>query len=85
MREPEPLTLFTRDGVRIDAGHSPGERELCIVVAHGFTCSWRQPALRRIAGAFNAHGGVIGLDLRGHGRSGGLSTVGDREVLDVEA
>ncbi|GAA3959748.1 alpha/beta fold hydrolase [Actinomadura viridis] len=85
MREPEPLTLFTRDAVRIDAGHTPGDGELCIVLAHGFTCSWRQPVLRRIAAALNAHGGVIGLDLRGHGRSGGRSTVGDLEVLDMEA
>nr|WP_221493624.1 alpha/beta fold hydrolase [Actinomadura coerulea] len=54
-------------------------------MAHGFTCSWRQPALRRIAAALGRHGGVIGLDLRGHGRSGGHSTVGDREVLDVDA
>ncbi|MFI0348853.1 alpha/beta hydrolase [Actinomadura sp. 9N407] len=85
MREPDPLSLFTRDGVRIDAGHSPGDGGLCFVVAHGFTCSWRQPVLRRISAALTAHGGVIGFDLRGHGRSGGRSTVGDREVLDMEA
>jgi pimeloyl-ACP methyl ester carboxylesterase len=85
VKEPETLTLFTRDGVRIDAGHTPGDRRLCIVLAHGFTCSWRQPTLRRIAVVLNAHGGVIGLDLRGHGRSGGRSTVGDREVFDIEA
>ncbi|WP_111833179.1 alpha/beta hydrolase [Actinomadura madurae] len=82
---PEPLTLYTADGVRIDAGHIRGDGNVCFVLAHGFTCSWRQPALRRIAGALNRHGGVIGLDFRGHGRSGGRSTVGDREVLDVDA
>jgi pimeloyl-ACP methyl ester carboxylesterase len=81
----EPMTLYTSDAVRIDAAHLPGERGLCFVLAHGFTCSWRQPALRRIAGVLNRYGGVIGLDFRGHGRSGGLSTVGDRETLDVEA
>ncbi|TMQ90282.1 alpha/beta hydrolase [Actinomadura soli] len=82
---PEPLTLYTADDVRIDAGHLWGDGDLCFVLAHGFTCSWRQPMLRRIAGALNRHGGVIGLDFRGHGRSGGHSTVGDREVLDVDA
>ncbi|WP_433337170.1 alpha/beta hydrolase [Spirillospora sp. CA-294931] len=82
---PEPLTLYTSDGVRIDAGHSPGQDDLCFVVAHGFTCSWRQPMLRRISRVLNLYGGVIGLDMRGHGRSGGRSTVGDREVLDVDA
>ncbi|QXJ25575.1 alpha/beta fold hydrolase [Actinomadura graeca] len=85
MQTPEPLTLYTPDGVRIDAGHLRGDGSLCFVLAHGFTCSWRQPALRGIAGALHRHGGVIGLDFRGHGRSGGHSTVGDREILDVEA
>ncbi|MFB9196369.1 alpha/beta hydrolase [Actinomadura verrucosospora] len=82
---PEPLTLYTADGVRIDAGHTPSDGEVCFVLAHGFTCSWRRPALRRIAAALGRHGGVIGLDFRGHGRSGGHSTVGDREVLDIDA
>ncbi|WP_019634225.1 alpha/beta hydrolase [Actinomadura atramentaria] len=85
MNDTESLTLFTRDAVRIDAGHSPGDRALCFVLVHGFTCSWRQPALRRIADVLRRRGGVVALDLRGHGRSGGHSTVGDREVLDVEA
>jgi pimeloyl-ACP methyl ester carboxylesterase len=82
---PEPLTLYTADRVRIDAGHLRGDGDVCFILAHGFTCSWRQPALRRIAGALNAHGGVLALDFRGHGRSGGHTTVGDREVLDVDA
>ncbi|NYD45091.1 pimeloyl-ACP methyl ester carboxylesterase [Actinomadura luteofluorescens] len=85
MVNPEPLTLYTTDGVRIDAGHTPFGGEVCFILAHGFTCSWRLPALRRIAAALGRHGGVIALDFRGHGRSGGHSTVGDREVLDVDA
>jgi pimeloyl-ACP methyl ester carboxylesterase len=83
--EPAAMTLTTSDGVRIDAGHLAGEAGLCIVLAHGFTGSWRQPALRRIAAGLHRHGGVLALDFRGHGRSGGRSTVGDREVLDVAA
>ncbi|MEU5878971.1 alpha/beta fold hydrolase [Spirillospora sp. NPDC047279] len=85
MRDPDPITLFTSDAVRIDAGHLEGDGGLCFVLAHGFTCSWRQPALRRIANVLNRRGGVIALDFRGHGNSSGRSTVGDREVLDVEA
>ncbi len=77
--------MYAMDGVRIDAGHLAGDHELCIVLAHGFTGHWRQPAVRRIAGVLNRVGGVIAIDLRGHGRSGGRSTVGDREVLDVDA
>lgn len=83
---PQPLTLTTTDGVRIDAGHLKGQDDgLCVVLAHGFTCYWRQPQLRRIANVLNRAGGVVAIDFRGHGRSGGSSTVGDREVHDVEA
>jgi len=81
---PEPLSLFASDGVRIDAGHLVGG-ETCFVIAHGFTCSWRKPALLQIAEVLNRHGGVIAFDFRGHGRSEGRTTVGDREVLDLEA
>jgi pimeloyl-ACP methyl ester carboxylesterase len=80
-----PLTLYAMDGVRIDAGHIDGGGDLCVVLVHGFTGSWRQPNTRRIAARLSRVGGVIAIDLRGHGRSGGLSTVGDREVLDVDA
>lgn len=56
-----------------------------IVVAHGFTGSLERPALRRVASAFTQHTAVITFSFRGHGRSGGRSTVGDREVLDLAA
>ena len=39
----------------------------------------------RLTAVLNLTGGVIAIDFRGHGRSGGRSTVGDREVLDVDA
>src|SRR5256885_3316172 len=80
-----PLTLYALDGVRIDANHLPGADSLCLVLAHGFTGTWRQPRTRRIAAVLNRVGGVLAFDFRGHGRSGGRSTVGDREVLDVDA
>jgi pimeloyl-ACP methyl ester carboxylesterase len=77
---------YAADGVAIDACHDVGpSTELAIVVAHGFTGSWRRPSMRRAAAALREHAGVVSFDFRGHGRSGGLSTVGDREVLDVAA
>jgi pimeloyl-ACP methyl ester carboxylesterase len=87
--------LLTRDGVRIDAAHLPsggwgaeeraGERDVAIVIAHGFTGALERPAVRRAAQVFSAYGGVVTFSFRGHGRSGGRSTVGDREVLDLAA
>ncbi|MEU3597519.1 alpha/beta fold hydrolase [Streptomyces sp. NPDC006798] len=86
--------LRTSDDVRIEAIYQPGRgtragretgRTPAIVVAHGFTGSADRPAVRRAAAAFAAHAAVVTFSFRGHGRSGGRSTVGDREVLDLAA
>src|SRR5260370_659943 len=77
-------TLVTEDGVPIDAAHLPGPGDLAIVVAPGFTLSWQRPNVWRIANRFNRMAGVVIFDFRGHGRSGGLSTLGDREIKDLD-
>ncbi|MGV9312792.1 alpha/beta hydrolase family protein [Streptomyces sp. NPDC003691] len=66
------------------SGGPPGPGP-AIVVAHGFTGSADRPGVRRAAGAFAAHAAVVTFSFRGHGRSGGRSTLGDREVLDLAA
>lgn len=82
----EQLALQTEDGERLDAVHAPGPgRELAVVLAHGFTGSFRKPDNLRVLRALNEYAGVVAFDFRGHGGSSGLSTVGDREVLDVAA
>lgn len=77
-------TLVTDDGVPIAAVHLPGDRGFCFVVAHGFTLNWQRPrvwwVLRRLA----EQAGVVGFDFRGHGRSGGASTLGDKEIKDLD-
>lgn len=78
------LTLVTDDGVPIDAAHLPGDRDLAFVVAHGFTLSWQRPAVWKVASRLRRAGGVVLFDFRGHGRSGGLSTVGDLEIKDLD-
>lgn len=86
-------TLVTDDGVPIDAVHlppegqpdaPPGGRDLALVIAHGFTMSWLRPTIWKIVQRFNQHAGVVTFDFRGHGRSGGLSTLGDKEIDDVD-
>ncbi|GAA1280898.1 alpha/beta hydrolase family protein [Saccharothrix xinjiangensis] len=59
--------------------------ELAFVVGHGFTNHVRKPFVSRVLRRFAAHGGVVALDFRGHGRSGGSSTVGRDEVHDLAA
>ncbi|MEV7057604.1 alpha/beta fold hydrolase [Streptomyces microflavus] len=93
-------TLLTDDGVPVEAvyepctagfgarGSGPGDAVAdtpAIVVAHGFTGSADRPAVRRAARVFSQRAAVITFSFRGHGRSGGRSTVGDREVLDLAA
>jgi pimeloyl-ACP methyl ester carboxylesterase len=78
------VTLVTEDGVPIDAVHLPGPRELAIVMAHGFTQSWQRSTVWTIARRFNLKAGVVTFDFRGHGRSGGLSTLGDKEINDLD-
>ncbi|WP_309063288.1 alpha/beta fold hydrolase [Streptomyces sp.] len=92
-----PLRRFLRtaDGVRIDSVYDPGiavyessgvpSRDPVFVIAHGFTGDADRPHVRRVARAFARHGAVLTFSFRGHGASGGRSTVGDREVLDLAA
>ncbi|MCQ4084607.1 alpha/beta fold hydrolase [Streptomyces sp. RB6PN25] len=86
--------LLTEDGVGIEAEHlafrdgnggSGGSCDTAIVVAHGFTGALDRPAVRRAAQEFAHFAGVITFSFRGHGGSGGRSTVGDREILDLDA
>ncbi|MFF7214464.1 alpha/beta hydrolase [Streptomyces sp. NPDC008238] len=82
--------LTAEDRVPIDAAYLPGTTPggLAIVVAHGFTGALERPAVVRAAETFagvDGVGGVVTFSFRGHGRSGGRSTVGDREVLDLDA
>jgi len=84
--DPASMDTASVDAVSVDAvSVDRAARSQALVVAHGFTGSWRRPSLRRIASVLAATGGVVSFDFRGHGRSGGASTVGDREVLDLEA
>ena len=53
-------------------------------MAHGFTLSWQHGAVWKVASRLQEHGGVVSFDFRGHGRSGGLSTMGDREIKDLD-
>ncbi|MFE7000975.1 alpha/beta hydrolase [Streptomyces griseus] len=99
-RPPRIATLRTDDGVPVEAVYEPwapatatpgdaaGDGPAAvpaIVVAHGFTGSADRPAVRRAARVFARRAAVVTFSFRGHGRSGGRSTVGDREVLDLAA
>ena len=81
-----PLT--TSDGLVL-AGRrwlAPEVPRAAVVLIHGFTGSADDPCLGAIAADLHAQDlDVISYDARGHGRSGGESTLGDAEQHDVAA
>jgi pimeloyl-ACP methyl ester carboxylesterase len=79
--------LTTADGVRLAARLLPGPREadVVVVLSHGFGVSTARAPVLRVARALAEHATVLAYDARGHGRSGGRTTLGDLEVLDVDA
>ena len=85
------LWLRTDDGERLAARHVArrdvvdADCRIGVVVAHGFTGSIDKPGVRAVCEALAQHAGVLAFDFRGHGRSTGHSTLGDREIADLEA
>ena len=82
------FTLYTRDEVRIAGTHSTWVHAktdsdplaLGIVLAHGFTGNREQDHVKKVVAALREFGGVLALDLRGHGDSGGEGTMGMDEM-----
>jgi pimeloyl-ACP methyl ester carboxylesterase len=82
---PLATTLRTADGVRLAASHLAHPGEVAVVLAHGFSGHHRKPWQARIARGLARYAGVVAFDFRGHGASSGVSTLGELEVLDVDA
>ncbi|CAO5176698.1 conserved hypothetical protein [Frankia sp. AiPs1] len=67
-------------------GDLRGESQSVVaVVVHGFSGSLSRPMLRDVTSGLRRYVNVLAMDLRGHGRSSGRCTFGDREALDVDA
>lgn len=83
----QALSLVTDDGVRLSGARltGPSDAPGTVVLVHGFSQSSRVPRIHAFAHLLAARMHVIVPDLRGHGASGGLSSMGPREPLDVKA
>lgn len=84
--------LLADDGTVVAAEHQPrwpvrgnSDRSLAVVIVHGFMAHGHHPRTLRIAGWLRQRAGLILLDLRGHGASRGVCTLGWQEVRDVQA
>lgn len=83
----ERLSLLTDDGVNLTGGRlaGPSDAAASIVVVHGFSHTSRTPKIHAFAQRLARRAHVLVPDLRGHGTSGGLCTLGADEPLDVAA
>jgi len=80
------VRFTTRDGIALAASYLQGPADgPAVVLAHGFGSHRRKPAYALLAEHLSAVATVLTVDLRGHGGSGGFSTLGLSETLDVAA
>ena len=79
-----PFRVTAEDGVRL-VGTRVGSRREAVVFCHGFLGWHRKLRVVRFVERLAEWFTVYAFDFRGHGSSGGLSTLGDLEVLDVDA
>jgi pimeloyl-ACP methyl ester carboxylesterase len=79
----QPFRTRTEDGVDL-AGHRLGRGGTALVFCHGFTGWHQKGTLVRFQEALADRFTVYAFDLRGHGSSGGISSFGAKEDLDVQ-
>lgn len=81
------VRIVASDGTPLVGSLLPGPAASspAVVLVHGFAAHRRKPSYARLADRLAAHAHVLAIDLRGHGASGGESTFGNREELDVRA
>lgn len=82
---PAPVLLRTGDDIVLSVSYYAGVSDgPCYLLGHGFTGSSTNEHFQRVAERLHSRGAsVLGLTFRGHGKSGGTSTVGVNEVEDV--
>ncbi len=86
-RPEQRLALTAADGVRLSAWRleGPPEAACTVVLVHGFSNWSRTPAIHAFAHLLARRVHVVVPDMRGHGRSEGMCSLGKNEPLDVAA
>ncbi|HUP68782.1 MAG TPA: alpha/beta fold hydrolase [Acidimicrobiales bacterium] len=81
------ISLTTSDGVGLNAWklQGPSDAFCTVVLVHGFVNWSRAPRVYAFAHLLARRAHVVVPDLRGHGESGGLCSMGRFEPLDVAA
>lgn len=81
--EGQQFEVVARDGTRIFGTDVGGRGDLAFIVVHGLFAHHRAPGFSHFSTSLTRFGRVFAFDLRGHGLSEGVSTLGNLEALDV--
>lgn len=84
----KPHVMFsarTRDGIEIRGVHLQSDNRTLLIYCHGFLGGKNYLHIQRWAQMLAEDMDVIVFDFRGHGESGGATTLGEKEVLDLDA
>jgi pimeloyl-ACP methyl ester carboxylesterase len=79
-----PFSATTTDGIEL-RGHRLGQGDAAMVFCHGFLGWHRKASLVPFQDALARRFTVYSFDFRGHGSSDGISALGAKEDLDVDA
>jgi len=80
-----PFRVTTTDDVAINGTLLARGRRSAVVVCHGFGSTHRSVPMVWLAEALHEYWDVLAFDWRGYGRSGGSSSMGGTEALDLQA
>jgi len=78
-------SVVTSTGVKISIRHKRKQKNISIIIAHGFFQSKETQTFRKIEDELLDHFDTISMDFRGHGKSDGLYTFSAYEKEDLKA
>lgn len=78
-----PFAVVTRDGVELRGVHLKHDHATLLIYCHGFLGG--KNYAKHWVELLAADVDVIAFDFRGHGESGGATTLGEKELFDLDA
>lgn len=80
-----PFQVVTRDGVELRGVHLNDDHPTLVIYCHGFLSGKNYLHIQRWAELLADDMDVMTFDFRGHGESGGATTMGEKELFDLDA
>ncbi len=81
----QPFSVQARDGVNVAGVLLASGHDRLFIYCHGFLGGKNYGPVPRFVEMLGEEADAIAFDFRGHGESEGLCTLGEQEVLDLEA